>query len=100
MSEETTAKKKASANKSYWKANRIAKRKGHYAAQFGITDRNKRRRIKRHVRANPNDTKAIKRYEETYGKVSEVGLSSKGRKQKSKVIGHVQVRLTFLEPAT
>jgi len=80
MAEEQKAKK-ASQNKSFWKANRVAKRKSLYANQFGLTDRNKKRKLRRHLRDFPNDAKAVKRWEETYGPAKDVGMTSKGHKR-------------------
>jgi hypothetical protein len=79
--QDPNAKKKTSANKSFWKANRVAKRKAHYAAQFGITDRNRKRKMRRHVRAHPLDLQAVAEYEKTYGPVAPLGMTSKGHKR-------------------
>lgn len=80
MSEEQPKPKKTSANKAFWKAHRTNKRKSLYAAQFGLTDRNKKRKLRRHISVNPEDLKAIKRYEVNMGKATDIALRSKGRK--------------------
>lgn len=73
--------KKTSQNKAFWKAHRTAKRKSLYAAQFGLTDRNKKRKLRRHIRDNPQDLKAIQRYEQTMGKASDLGVSGRAARR-------------------
>lgn len=43
-----------------------AKRKAMYAAQFGITDKNKRRKLRRHCKAYPGDLAAMRVYGARY----------------------------------
>lgn len=78
MAEEQKVKK-ASQNKSFWKANRVAKRKSHYAAQFGLTDRNKKRKLRRHLRDFPNDVQAVKKWEQAWGPAKDLGVTGRGR---------------------
>jgi len=80
MSEEQKPKK-ASQNKSFWKANRIAKRKSLYANQFGLTDRNKKRKLRRHLRDFPHDAQAVKKWEQVWGPAKDLGLTAKGRRR-------------------
>lgn len=54
--------------------------KAYYAVQFGKTESNQKKRIRKHIRANPWDLKAVQRYEQTMGRADSFGLSSRGRK--------------------
>jgi hypothetical protein len=65
------------------KAQRAARRRSYYQAQFMRTSANKRRRLRRHLRAHPKDQRAIKAYEEElcFGSVAALGLSGRGRKR-------------------
>lgn len=65
---------------------RAAKRKAHYKAQFARTEANAKRRLRRHLRSNPGDAGAAKRYEFMYGTPEAVGLSSKGTKLAARAI--------------
>lgn len=48
------------------KGNRHAKRKAMYAAQFSVTDKNKKRKLARHLRHYPDDMNANRLYGERY----------------------------------
>lgn len=65
------------------KAHRAARRRSYYQAQFMRTSANKRRRLRRHLRAHPSDQRAIKAYEEElhFGSAADLGLSGKGKKR-------------------
>lgn len=65
------------------KALRNARRKSYYQAQFMRTSTNKKRRLRRHLRAHPGDQRAIKAYEEElcFGSAAALGLSCKGKKR-------------------
>jgi len=65
---------------------RASKRKAHYQGQFARTDKNAKRRLRRHLRANPGDAMAAKRYEFKYGTPEAVGFSSKGTKLAARAI--------------
>lgn len=65
---------------------RASKRKAHYQAQFARTEKNAKRRLRRHLRANPDDAMAAKRYEFKYGTPEVVGFSSKGTKRAARAI--------------
>jgi hypothetical protein len=54
--------------------------KAYYKVQFGVTDTNRAKRMRRHLRANPADKKAIVRYEQNMGRADSVGFNSRGRK--------------------
>jgi hypothetical protein len=61
------------------KLRRCSKHKIYYKVQFGTTDKNRNRRMNRHLRAHPNDDQTVERY----GSDSAQGvrLNSKGRKR-------------------
>ena len=61
------------------KLRRCSKFKIFYKVQFSITDRNRDRRMNRHLRAHPNDIQAVKRYGEESAKG--IRLNAKGRKR-------------------
>lgn len=61
------------------RANARARRNGMYAGQFSRTEVNGKRRMRRHLRANPGDTSGIARYEKKYGPLS-IELNARGRK--------------------
>ena len=50
------------------KYRRIPKMKNFYKLQFGLTDRNKKRRLRRHIRSFPDDTQARSIWRERYEK--------------------------------
>ncbi len=54
--------------------------KARYKVQFGITDNNRAKKMRKHIRANPSDAQAKKRYEVNMGRADTFGLSSKGKK--------------------
>jgi hypothetical protein len=62
------------------KPKKAGKKKGYYAVQFGRTDDNKKRKLRRHIRSNPGDKQAIVHHEKKLGKVDNLGPTSKGRK--------------------
>jgi hypothetical protein len=45
-----------------------AKSKAYYSVQVGRTESNKKRKMGRHIRENPQDQGAIVRYEQTFGR--------------------------------
>lgn len=57
------------------------KRKAYYAAQFARTELNRKRRMRRHIRANPYDGKARSLYTlKNFGAADALGVSARGRK--------------------
>lgn len=56
------------------KLRRCLKFKTHYALQFGLTDRNRKKRLGRHIRHFPEDKAAIALYEAQYGSGTSAGL--------------------------
>lgn len=46
----------------------------------GVEDKNRRRKMRRHMRRNPGDLQNKTRFESTFGKVVDVGLASRGYK--------------------
>ncbi len=65
------------------KAQRTARRRSYYQAQFMRTSANKKRRLRRHLRAHPKDQRAIRSYEDElcFGSAAALGLSCKGKKR-------------------
>jgi len=59
-----------------------AKRRTYYAMGPARTETNKKKRVRKQVRANPFDLQAIARYEQTFGRASDLGLNARGRKLK------------------
>lgn len=59
---------KAKAIASSGKGNRHAKRKAMYAAQFGTTEKNRKRNMARHLRRFPNDLNANRIFGERYSR--------------------------------
>jgi hypothetical protein len=57
-----------------------AKRKAMYAAHFDRVEPNRKRGMRRHLRANPMDEQNARRYEETFGSVKSIGVSARGAK--------------------
>lgn len=51
----------------------------------GIEEKNRKRRMRRHLRRNPLDLQNAKRYEQTYGKVVDIGLTSRGQYLRDRV---------------
>lgn len=49
-------------------------------ASAGTFEKNQKRKMRRHIRANPMDSAARQRFELTYGRADSVGLSGAGRK--------------------
>jgi hypothetical protein len=68
------------------KLRRCSKLAPKYKLQFGLTDRNKKRFLQRHIRNHPNDRQAIARYELNMGSAVGVlaNLTAKGRKRKQR----------------
>lgn len=60
--------------------------KAYYKVQFGKTDANKKKRMQKHLRAQPDDLQAIQRYEMTFGHAKDLGLSCAGRRQQMRRI--------------
>lgn len=65
------------------KLRRCAKLKGYYASGYDRTVRNKKRRMRTHIRAHPNDDAAVRAYETgcNFGRADSFGLNAKGRKR-------------------
>jgi hypothetical protein len=65
------------------KAVQSGRRKAYYKMQFMRTDANRKRRMRRHLRAHPADSKSLLVYEfvKNFGACAGFGLSSKGRKR-------------------
>lgn len=61
------------------KLRRCSKFKVYYKVQFGITDKNRDKRMNRHLRAHPNDRQTAERY--GINSAKGVRLNSKGRKR-------------------
>jgi Family of unknown function (DUF7022) len=61
------------------KLRRCSKFRTYYKVQFSATDKNRERRMHRHLRAHPNDAQAVKRYGEE--SAQGIRLNSKGRKR-------------------
>lgn len=69
-----------------------------YKLQFGLTDRNKKRKLRKHIRANPHDKKAVDRYAKDLGDPKGLGLSAKGRKRTAMALAG-QTKTRFLRPS-
>lgn len=67
------------------------KSKARYAVQFGITEKNKKKKVMKHLRGNPDDHMAIVAYEKTFGKAQPV-LNRKGRYLTNKPFKRVAAR--------
>lgn len=61
------------------KLRRCQKLKPYYKAQFVATDRNRDKRMLRHLRGNPNDVQTAKRYGLDEVTRHSIELNSKGR---------------------
>lgn len=44
----------------------------------GVEDKNRKRKMRRHLRRNPGDVQSKNRYEQSYGKVADIGLVERG----------------------
>lgn len=49
----------------------------------GRDERNRKRRMRRHLRDNPSDMSVRREFEKTYGLASSHGLSARGRRRES-----------------
>lgn len=67
-----------------------ARSKARYALQFGISERNKKRKLSRHIRNNPDDIQAIFRFEQDMGSAKGLlsSLTGRGRYLEYRDIGN------------
>lgn len=49
----------------------------------GRDERNRKRRMRRHLRANPNDKAVRRQFEKTYGPADSHGLCARGRRKQA-----------------
>ena len=72
------------------KLRRCSKFKTYYKAQTFQTDKNKRRKLRKHIRSNPGDLQAIHAHEQVlnFGAVRDIGLTQRG-KELEKRYSHV-----------
>lgn len=56
-----------------------AQSKAYYKLQYGKTDDNRKKRLLKHLRANPADAKGRQRFEQNMGNAQNIGLSSAGK---------------------
>ncbi len=63
------------------KLRRCAKHANYYKLQPGVTDRNKARRLRRHIRSNPFDKAAQERYAVNMGDPKGIGLNAHGKRK-------------------
>lgn len=47
-------------------------------AMAGVEEKNRKRKMRFHLRRNPGDLQAVNRFEQTFGKVADIGLVSRG----------------------
>jgi hypothetical protein len=69
------------------KGRKIGRNKKHQATIYKSADRwetNRKRAMRRHLRANPSDTVTAAEFEKRYGKVQSLGLSCRGKKLKKR----------------
>ena len=53
----------------------------YYKLQFGKTDSNKKRKLRRHIRNHPLDVQAKQRFEKDMGRADTHGMSPRGAKR-------------------
>jgi hypothetical protein len=73
---------------------RSARQKGYYKVQFSRTETNKKRRVARHLKAHPMDTRAADYYERkrSFGPVSALRWTAKGFKRHARATAAIGER--------
>lgn len=68
MAKEGKKQRKFGRNSDYCKTYKMA----------GVEDKNRKRKMRRHLRRNPGDLQSANRFETAFGKVADIGLVARG----------------------